>query len=73
VNGSLFYDEDTDEINSDEMKEIYQSYIISNNGAELLKKYTDEIVQYHEDLDVYVWHITHFGTPWTGVFVEVSY
>ena len=45
-------------------EEIFQYYIISNNGAEILKDYTDEIVFYNETLDMYVWGVTHWGTSW---------
>ena len=51
-----------------EMSEIYQSYIITERGASELINHTDEIVGYNPTLDVFVWHITHFGTGWDYVF-----
>ena len=53
-------------------KEIYQWYIITEGGADYLKEYTDEIVYYHEKLDLYVWGITHFGTSWDYVNTDIK-
>lgn len=54
----------------DEM--IMQDFIISTYGYEVLKEYTDEIVFYNEDLDVYVWGVTHWGTNWSDVLTNVK-
>lgn len=51
--------------------EVYQYYIISDFGARFLTEYTDELVYYHEDLDMYVWGITHFGTSWDYVLTDI--
>ena len=32
---------------------------------------TDEIVLYNEDLDMYVWCVTVFGTPWAGELTNI--
>ncbi len=48
-------------------KEIFQEYIIDLTGKTILQEMTDEIVYYNEELDMYVWCITHLGTPWNGV------
>lgn len=53
-------------------EDIYQYYIISGYGAEILEKYTDEIVYYNEKLDMYVWGITHFGTSWDYVLTDIK-
>ena len=63
ING---YEED-----EDGWYEVYQYYIISNSGYSFLRDYTDEIVYYHEDLDMYVWGITHFGTSWDYVLTDI--
>lgn len=55
-----------------EMPEIYQFYLIDKNGADYLKRNTDEIVFYSDLLDVYVWGITHCGTGWDCVFTEIK-
>lgn len=53
-------------------QEVYQYYIISDGGARLLKDLTDEIVFYHENLDMYLWGITHFGTAWSYVLTDIE-
>jgi len=52
--------------------EIYQYYAITEGGADYLKRNTSEIVFYSEKLNLYIWGITHFGTSWDGVEVEVK-
>ena len=52
-------------------EEIFQYFIISDNGAEILKDYTNEIVFYNDVLDMYVWGVTHFGTAWNGVLTDI--
>lgn len=64
VNG---YEED-----EDGWYEVYQYYIISDAGFRFLEDYTDEIVYYHEELDMYVWGITHFGTSWDYVLTDIK-
>lgn len=61
------YDED-----ADEYAEIYQYYIIEESFAEYLARATTEIVFYNEELDIYVWGITHYGTSWKGVYLDVK-
>lgn len=56
------YDEE-----DDIYKEIYQYYIISEQDAERLATYTNEVVYYNEDLDLYLLAVTHYGTAWNGV------
>lgn len=60
------YDEE-----SDTFAEVFQYYIISENGAELLADYTNELVYYSYDLDVYLWGVTHYGTSWDYVLTEI--
>ena len=55
----------------DEQPEIYQYYIINDNGARILQDLTDEIVYYLPALDVYIWGVTHWGTSWGGVYTNV--
>ena len=52
-------------------EEIFQYYIISDNGAEILKDYTNEIIFYNETLDMYVWGVTHWGTSWDYVLTDI--
>lgn len=53
-------------------REIYQYYLISPIDAEYLKNVTDELVFYSEVLDEYVWGVTHFGTSWDSVELEIK-
>lgn len=52
--------------------EVYQYYIVSDQGARFLEERTDELVYYNEDLDMYVWGITHFGTSWDYVLTDIK-
>ena len=61
------YDEETEEYT-----DIYQYYIISDNGAEILKNWTNEILFYNEELDMYVWGVTHYGTSWNYVLTDIQ-
>lgn len=51
--------------------ECYQYYIVSDNGAEILKE-INEIVFYNEELDMYVWGVTHYGTSWSYVLTDIK-
>lgn len=46
----------------DEM--VMQDFIISKYGYELLKEYTDELVFYNNQLDIYIWAVSRWGTAW---------
>ena len=50
--------------------EIFQSYIVSDNGADLLQE-INEIVFYNSALDVYLWGVTHWGTSWDYVLTNI--
>ena len=51
--------------------EIYQYYIVSDNGARILEE-INEIVFYNEELDMYVWGVTHYGTAWSYVLTDIK-
>lgn len=55
----------------DDPDEIFQYYIISGQGAEILEDYTNEIVFYNSELDLYVWGVTHWGTSWDYVLTDI--
>lgn len=63
------YDDDCCEVF---VYDVYQHYIISENGALFLSEHTDEIVYYNSTLDLYVWGITHFGTSWDYVLTDIK-
>lgn len=50
--------------------DIFQYYIVSDNGAEILAE-AGEIVYYNEELDMYVWGVTHWGTAWDYVLTNI--
>ena len=50
--------------------DVYQTYIVSDQGAEILKE-INEIVWYNSELDMYVWGVTHYGTSWSYVLTDV--
>ena len=47
--------------------DIYQYFIIDEAGAERLKTFTNELVYYSEDLDIYILCVCHYGTSWSSV------
>lgn len=60
------YDEETESY-----EDIYQYYIVDDNGAEILKE-AGEIVYYNEQLDMYLWGVTHYGTSWDYVLTDIK-
>lgn len=52
--------------------EIFQYYIISDGAAQLLQEWTDELIFYNEELDLYVWGVTHYGTSWSYVLTDIE-
>lgn len=52
--------------------EIYQYFIISEQGYKILSDYTDEIIFYNDMLDMYVWGVTHWGTSWDYVLTDIK-
>lgn len=61
-----------DELENETEPEIFQYFIISGQGANILKEWTDEIVYYNETLDIYVWGVTHWGTSWNYVLTDIQ-
>ena len=51
--------------------DIYQWFIISRSGADFLMRRTEEIVYYSPSLEMYVWAIDDFGTPWEAVWRSI--
>ena len=51
--------------------EIFQYFIVDDNGARILQEY-NEIVFYNEELDMYVWGVTHWGTSWDYVLTDIK-
>lgn len=51
---------------------VFQDYIISVQGANILAELSDELIFYNEKLNLYVWSITHFGTSWDYVLTDIK-
>ena len=72
VNGLNYVEDNEDEeVEEIENSEVYQWYIVSSSGAEMIQEYTDEILYYHEELDMYLWGVTHWGTAWDYVLMDI--
>ena len=78
-----YLDEDSDEAaeirkhieeleeKEDNLPEVYQLYIVDNNGAEILKE-INEIVYYNDALNMHLWGVTHWGTAWNYVLTNIK-
>lgn len=55
----------------DYLPEVFQYYIISDQGAEILQEYTNEIVFYNDSLNMFVWGVCHYGTAWDYVLTDI--
>lgn len=60
------------ELEQENEPEICQYFIISSAGASILEDYTNEIVFYNQELDMYVWGVTHLGTSWDYVLTDIQ-
>lgn len=69
---SVTMSEDWDIVAGEYSDDISQDYIISKQGYKFLRDYTDEIVFYNEELDVYIWGVTHYGTSWNYVLTDIK-
>lgn len=56
------YDDETDEY-----VDVYQLFIIGEEDAERLARYTEELVYYCESLGLYILGVSHCGTAWCCV------
>ena len=65
--------EEIEELENDQdyLPDVYQWYIVSDNGARLLEE-VNEIVYYNEELDIYLWGVTHYGTAWDYVLTDIK-
>jgi len=51
--------------------DIFQWYLITPADAKYLQNITNELIFYSYVLDEYVWGITHYGTSWSAVYVDI--
>ena len=63
-----------DELEDEENRptEIFQYYIVSDGGANIIKEFTHDPLLYSETADMYLWGITHYGTSWDYVLTDVE-
>ena len=59
------------ESEQDDEPEVFQWYIVDDWGARLLQE-INEIVYYNEELDMYLWGVTHYGTGWDYVLTSIK-
>lgn len=52
--------------------EIYQYFVVSCRGAEIIQEYTDDPIFYNEELGLCVWGVCHWGTSWDYVLTDVK-
>lgn len=64
-------EEEKDELEDWHEPEVFQWYIVSESGAKLIQEYTDDPLYYSEELDMYVWGVTHWGTSWDNVLTDI--
>ena len=63
-------DEDIDKLEDPEYYDVYQWYIVDDGAVSLLEE-AHEIVYYNEELDLYLWGVTHWGTSWDYVLTSI--
>ena len=51
---------------------VFQDYIISEQGANILAELSDELIFYNEKIHMYIWAITHYGTSWDYVLTNIE-
>lgn len=59
------------QINGDD-EEINQYFIVDDKGAEIIQEYTNDPLFYNEELNMYVWGITHCGKSWDYVLTDIK-
>ena len=59
----------TDDVYADD--DVYQYYIINDDLARRLME-INEVVFYHNTLDIYVLGVTHYGTNWGYVLTDLK-
>lgn len=64
-------EESEEEGEDPQYKEIYQWFIVSNYGAEILRD-MGECLTYSDILDAYIWGVDHWGTSWDYVLTPVK-
>lgn len=73
IDNSDEIEEEIEEIEDEEYEEpeIFQYFIVDRLGAELLQD-INEILFFNEELDMYVWGVTLYGTVWDYVLTSIE-
>lgn len=71
-NGEILSPEEYEKIEDQEdyeeiYEDVYQYFMIDSAAAERFATYTNELIIYNDDLDLYLLCITHCGTGWDYV------
>lgn len=53
-------------------EEIFQHYIVNDYGAEIIQEWSNYPLFYCEDLDLYIWGVTAFGSSWDCVLTQIE-
>lgn len=66
-------EEEIEELEDEEYEEpeVFQYFIVDSLGADLLQD-INEVVYFNEELDMYVWGVTHYGTSWDYVLTSIK-
>lgn len=59
-----------DDEEEEEDYEVFQLFIISDDAAQFFMQFTNELIYYSEELDMYILGVTHLGTAWSYVMTE---
>lgn len=59
-----------DDEEEEEDYEVFQLFIISDDAAQFFMQFTNELIYYSEELDMYLLGVTHLGTAWSYVMTE---
>ena len=55
-----------------EIPEIFQFFIIPEYATTIIAEWTDDPIILLNDLDLYLWGITHYGTSWDYVLTDIK-
>ena len=65
-------EQDIEYLEEEHCHDIFQYYIVSDEGARILSEDTNEIVLYNEEFDINLWCVTHYGTAWDYVLTDIE-
>ncbi|MGN0642985.1 MAG: hypothetical protein ACI4JJ_07540 [Huintestinicola sp.] len=65
------HENEIETLNYEYSNDIFEFFITDANGYDILRRYTDEIVYYVPDFNVYLWGVTHFGASWESVLTSI--